>query len=147
MDAGNSLTLYDQNSAVIGTFKASTFTALLPATGSLTALDGTTYNTADYHGQPTGTTSTSGRLDSGEQFAYLNFVAGAGTTISKIVESETTSAVFESDNYSIISAAPTVNSTSHGNVVFVTAIPEPATWTLAVVAGGLVLFGVRRRAA
>ena len=63
VDAGNSLTLYDQNSAVIGTFKASTFTALLPATGSLTALDGTTYNTADYHGQPTGTTSTSGRLD------------------------------------------------------------------------------------
>ena len=148
VDAGNSLAIYDQDGGLLGTFNASTFSSLLPNTAgkTITALNGAIYNTTDYFGQPTGTVSTANRQNSGEQYAYLNFVGTGGTTISKIVESET-GAVFESDNYSTIIAAPTVNSTSHGNVVYVSSVPEPATWTLIAVAGGLAALGVRRRRA
>ena len=150
VDAGNSLTVYDQDGGLLGTFNASTFSTLLPNTAGtkITALNGSTYNTTDYYGQPTGTTTVTGLKDSNEQFTYLNFVGTGGTLIGKIIETENTTAIFESDNYSTIATAPTVNGTSHGNVVFVTTVPEPTSWTLTVLAAGLMAWvGVRRRRA
>ena len=132
VDAGNSLTFYDQNGVAIGTLNASTFTALLPktwhdsrrSTGRRTARP-------NYYGQPTGTTSRPLAVrTASEQYAYLNFVAQGTTTISKIVESENTSAIFESDNYSILATAPTVTNSSP--LVFVATIPEPAAWVMIV---------------
>lgn len=142
VDAGNSLTLYDQNNAVIGTFNAATFSQILPTSGTVKAVNGNTYNTANYYGQPTGTTSTANRQNAGEQYAYLNFVAQGATKISKIVESET-GATFESDNYSILSTAPTVSPSS--NLVFVTTVPEPSTWAMILGTGGLMMLTIGRR--
>ncbi len=144
VDAGNSITLYDQNNAAIGTFNAATFQQLLPNTAGtqITALNGTKYNTTDYFGQPTGTASVAGRQNTGEQYAYLNFVTDPGTKISKLVLKET-GAIFENDNHSILTTAPVVNGTS--NLVFVTSVPEPSTWALLAAAGGLMMLTIGRR--
>ena len=144
MDAGNSLSLYDQNNSLIGTFNAATFQALLPnTTGTqVTALNGAKYNTTDYYGQPTGT-GAAPTQNTGEQYAFLNFVAASGTTISKLVLNQGSSAVFESDNHAILTTAPTVNNTSP--VVFVAAVPEPSTVTFFAAAGGLMMVTIGRR--
>ncbi len=141
VDSGNSLSLYDQNNGLIGTFNASTFTNFLGANTNITAINGSSYATANYLGQPTGTSTTTGRLNNGQYYAYLDFIAASGTKISKIVISET-GATFESDNYAILTTAPT----ALGSFVPLGAVPEPSTWAFfAAASGAMVLTVVRRR--
>ena len=135
VDSGNSLSLYDQNNALIGTYNATTFSNLLPdnSTATVTAMNGNKYNTINYFGQPTGNASTDpvigDRLNNGQQYAYLNFIpggttaSGSPTEISKVVMTET-GATFESDNYAVLSTAAAALSS------FVPAgvVPEPSTW-------------------
>ena len=155
VDGGNSLTLYDQNNALIGTYNASTFSSLLPnnATSTITAINGTKYNTSSYIGQPTGnasTDTTTTRLNggsTGQQYAYLNFIpggttaSGAATEISKVVMSET-GATFESDNYAVL----TTTVSPLGSFVPAGTVPEPSSY--AMVGLGLAALGTvlgRRR--
>ncbi len=148
VDSGNNLSLYDQNNALLGTFNSSSFTQILGASTTVTALNGKTYNTADYNGQPTGTNAATptlaNRQNNGERYAFLNFVGTGGTTISKIVETET-GATFESDNYAVRSTAPTVDKNNNNSLVFVSAVPEPSAWAMIVAAAGLLLMTVGRR--
>ena len=152
VDSGNSATFYDQNGALLGTYNAATFSSLLPnnATSTVTAINGTTYNTINYFGQPTGNASTdptmSSRLNNGQQYAYLNFIPGgtaAGgvpTEIGKVVLKET-GATFESDNYAVLSSS----TAPLGSFVPAGAVPEPSAW--ATTFGGAALLGtvLRRR--
>ena len=112
LDANNALKIYTSTGIV--DFSASVLTNILPnnATSTVTAIDGTLYNTNQYYGQPTT------NLNPTEPYAYVSFFATAGTTISQVVLSQTTSAIFETDNYSIRTTAPTVNTT-------LVLIPEP----------------------
>ena len=146
VDAGNSASFYDQNGALLGTYNASTFSNLLPnnSTSTVTALNGTKYNTINYFGQPTGNASTdptmSDRQNNTQQYAYLNFIpggttaSGAATQISKVVLTET-GATFESDNYAVLSSA----TAALGSFVPAGVVPEPSTW--ATMFGGAVLLG------
>jgi len=139
VDGGNSLSIYDQNNALIGTFNAATFSSILPnnSTSTITAINGTKYNTQNYFGQPTGNAATTGtlanRADNSEQFAYLNFLPQNGAKISKVTINET-GATFESDNYAVLSTAPSALG-SFATLGTVGTVPEPSTW--AAVATGL----------
>ena len=146
VDNGNSLTLYDQNNNAIGTFNAGSFTSFLGGQTNVTALNGTSYPTANYKGQPTGTSTTNptnGRQDATEYFAYVDFIANSGTKISKIVLSESSGSTFESDNYAILTTAPA----AQGSFVYLTSVPEPSTWAFFAAAGGALVFTVLRRRA
>jgi hypothetical protein len=68
--------------------------------------------------------------DSGEPFAYLNFIWLAGTTFTSVVlaNSGTTASEFESDNWSVSSVAP---SSIPG--VVISGVPEPSS----LVPGGI----------
>ena len=149
VDAGNSLTLLDQNGLSIGTFNAATFQSLLPSktsTATITAVNGSKYNVADYFGRPTGTTDTTNRQNGDEQYAFLNFICDPGTKISKITLTEGNSAIFESDNHAILTTAPTVaNGTGGSPLVFVSAVPEPSTLSFFAAAGGLMMITIGRR--
>jgi hypothetical protein len=153
VDSGNSATFYDQNGNLLGTYNAATFSSLLPnnSSATVTAINGSTYNTLSYFGQPTGNATTDpvkgDRQNNGQQYAYLNFIPGGTTAgglpteIGKVVIQET-GATFESDNYAVLSSAPT----ALGSFVPAGVVPEPSTW--ATMFGGTVLLGaiLRRRA-
>ena len=116
VDSGNSASFYDQNGVLLGTYNAATFSNLLPDnnTSTVTAINGTTYNTINYFGQPTGNATTDpvigDRQNNSQQYAYLNFIpggtaaGGAPTEIGKVVLKET-GATFESDNYAVLSSS------------------------------------------
>ena len=115
LDANNGLKLYSGTTLLLD-FSATVLTALLPnnATSTVQAIDGTLYNTNQYYGQPVT------NLNPTEPYAYLSFFATGGTTISKVVLTEpTNTAIFETDNYSIRTIAPLVNTT-------LVLIPEPS---------------------
>ena len=151
VDNGNSATFYDQNGALLGTYNAATFSSLLPNnnTSTVTAINGTTYNTINYFGQPTGNASTDptigNRQNSGQQYAYLNFIpggttaGGAPTEIGKVVLKET-GAIFESDNYAVLASS----TTALGSFVPAGVVPEPSTWAT-MFAGAALLGTVLRR--
>jgi PEP-CTERM motif len=135
-DANNGLTFYD-GANVIGRFSTATILSLLQSP-TVTAVNGSTYQSSSYFGNPNNATQ-----DTSEHFAYVNFVASGGT-ISSIVfdNSGATGSGFENDNHSVYNGAVTIAPTA----VFVSTFstPEPATWALLL--GGLcVLAGVRWR--
>ena len=152
VDSGNSATFYDQNGTLLGSYNAATFSSLLPNsnTATVTAINGTKYNTISYFGQPTGNAATDptfgSRQNNTQQYAYLNFIpggttaGGAATKIGKVVLTET-GATFESDNYAVLSSA----TTALGSFVPAGVVPEPST--LAATLGGAALLGtaLRRR--
>ena len=143
VDNGNSLTLYDQNNNPIGTLNAASFANFLGGQTNITALNGSSYATANYLGRPTGTSTTTGRSDATEYFAYVDFIANSGTKISKIVLSQSSGSTFESDNYAILTTAPA----AQGSFVYLTSVPEPSTWAFFAAAGGGLVFTVLRRRA
>ena len=152
VDNGNSAAFYDQNGGLLGTYNAATFANLLPnsQTATVTAINGSTYNTINYFGQPTGVASTDptfgSRLNNTQQYAYLNFIpggttaGGAPTEIGKVVLNESNGATFESDNYAVLASAPT----ALGSFVPAGAVPEPSTWAT-MFAGAALLGTVLRR--
>jgi hypothetical protein len=110
-DANNTLTFYSGGTEVNQYTTSSLFSGL----------------SASYYGNP------NNGQDGGEPFAYINFNATGGTTITSVVISNngTTGTGFESDNWSIQS------------------VPEPSSFVMAgtaAVIGGLALVRRRRRA-
>jgi RHS repeat-associated protein len=104
-DTNNRIALYS-GSSLYGTFTtANLLTFLNNGSGTINAINGTTYETSAYFGNPN---ITSGTNDSGEPFAYVSF-AITGATITQIVfYNESTTTGFESDNHSVIFNGNTV---------------------------------------
>ncbi|MGA9671925.1 MAG: chitobiase/beta-hexosaminidase C-terminal domain-containing protein, partial [Terracidiphilus sp.] len=107
-DTNNRVALYS-GGKLYGTFStADLLTILNNASGKVTALSGSTYNTSAYFGNPN---LTAPNNDSGEPFAYVSFVI-TDATIDQIAFYNTTScstcSSFESDNHSVISSGNTV---------------------------------------
>jgi hypothetical protein len=104
-DAYNRVALYS-GSSLYGTFTtANLLTFLNNGSGTISAINGTAYETSAYFGNPN---LASGSNDSSEPFAYVSF-AITGATITQIVfYNDSTSTGFESDNHSVIFNGNTV---------------------------------------
>jgi hypothetical protein len=121
LDAGNQLQFYNGN-ALVYTFTSQN---LIDALGS--CANGHSGNA--YCGNP----STQYYNDSGELFAYVNFVDTIGT-FNKIVFTQNGGGGFESDNHAV----------AYNSALTASAAPEPASM-LIMGAGLLGLFAARRR--
>jgi hypothetical protein len=136
-DSFNVIELYSGNTLVLS-FSTSSLIAMLPrnATTKITAINGSQYNTINYYGQP------SSNSNSTEPYAYIHFVASGSTSFDKIVvrqSNATQNQIFESDNYSILTAAPTLPGT-----LVVVPIPEVSSGLM--LSGGLgTMLLLRRR--
>jgi hypothetical protein len=95
-DVNNSISFFE-NGTLLATFTTANIVSLLPNTsnGIVTAINGSTYNTKSYYGNPNNTTK-----DTGEPFAYVDVIAN-GLTFNQISFSNTLSTGFESDNHSV----------------------------------------------
>ncbi len=133
----NKVALYSQNTLVFE-FNTSTLLSFLPRnnTSTVTALSGATYRTIDYYGQPTTNANSS------EPYAYVHFVASGTTSFDRVVLTQGSSAIFESDNHSLSANAPLIP-TSLVQMSGPTLVPEPSTGLLTALALGTML--VRRR--
>jgi hypothetical protein len=131
-DAFNDIVISNLGVTVLTFDTATLLSKLNNGVGTVQALDGSLYNTANYFGKP-----VSGNNPT-QAYAYLHFIADAGITFDKIeLKQRTGSASFESDNHSLRATAPAVPTT------FVN-IPEPSSLLLSLsTLGGLML--VRKR--
>ncbi|MGB0065941.1 MAG: chitobiase/beta-hexosaminidase C-terminal domain-containing protein, partial [Terracidiphilus sp.] len=104
-DAYNRVALYS-GSSLYGTFSTADLLRFLNnGSGTITATNGSNYETSAYFGNPN---ITSGANDSTEPFAYVSFVV-TGATITQIAfYNDSTSTGFESDNHSAIFSGNTV---------------------------------------
>ena len=142
IDSGNNISFYDANNSLIGTFNAGTINTLFPnnTTSTVTAVNGTTYNTNKYYGQPTAATPPAASGNNAAQaYAYLHFFGQNGTTIKSVVFSESAGGNFETENDSVLTTAPTVD----GTFVSVGAVPEPGVGAT-IAAGCLGLLALSR---
>lgn len=101
-DANNSIKLYTGGTSgkLVGTFSTASLVAMLNnGSGSIQALDGSSYATCNYYGNPVRTTSTCG--GGREPFAYVHLVATGGLNFDTIVFSQGSSGGFEFDNMAI----------------------------------------------
>jgi hypothetical protein len=132
-DAANNIDLYD-GTTLVKTFSTGTLISMLPnnPTATIKAINGSTYQTQAYYGQPSTGSNAS------EAYAYLHFIANAGTTFNRVVLSQITTAgaIFENDNHSIRATAPVIPGT-------LVAIPEPDA--VGLLALGALLAARRRR--
>jgi hypothetical protein len=119
-DDQNRMSFYSGDT-LLGTFSSATIQSILGGT-NVTAVDGNTYLSADYRGQP-----ASPSTNSGENYAFVNFIADSGLTFNRIdFWNNNTGSGFESDNHTILTSG---TATRQGNMVFVTSVssaPEPA---------------------
>ena len=154
-DNNNGFTFYDESNNLIGRYTTAKLVAALKGgQGTVTAVNGTSYNTSFFYGKPTtGAVGTAQSTTTGntEPYGFLNFVVGGGTGTSgvkKIVfdNSGTTGTGFESDNHTISTVAQSVTG---GNYIFVGSTDTPEASTLALLSTGLPLlaggFAVRKR--
>jgi hypothetical protein len=126
-DNNNRMAFYN-NGAVLAIFSSTNIQTLL-ANPTVTAVNGSVYNTANYKGQPGNTT-----VNSGENYAFVHFLITGGA--DRIDFWNTGGSGFESDNHTLRVVAPTVTGSS---LVFVTtaSAPEPTTlWLLTL--GGII---------
>lgn len=119
-DANNSVAFYS-GSSLLGTLTAAQLSGGIPNNSQVVALNGGTYNTSQYYGNP-----NSGQ-DTSEVFTYVNIIA-SGVTFNRIVLSNNgqTGTGFETDNHTIYLGSVTVPT----NLAPLSTImaPEPATW-------------------
>ena len=134
----NKIALYSQNTLVFE-FNTSTLLTFLPRnnTSTITALSGATYRTIDYFGQPTSNSNSS------EPYAYVHFVASGATSFDRVVLTQGSAAIFESDNHSLSATTPLIP-TSLVQLSGPTLVPEPGTGLLSVLALGSMLMRRRR---
>lgn len=137
-DAGNLVELYSQGNLIL-TFNTGDLIAMLPRTEGvqIEAVNGNRYNTIDYYGQP----QSGGAINGHEPYAYVHFFATNGTTFDQIRFSQSTDAIFETDNHSIRATRPDVPD-SLVNITHL-AVPEPSGAVLA--AFSLCVLGFLRR--
>ena len=138
-DSNNELTFYN-GSALVGYYSTAKLTSLL-ANPTLTTVDGHTYQSSAYKGQPTTGANVA------EPYAFINFIYSGGT-FNKIVfgNSNSASTGFESDNHTIRTTAPIPD----GGFVYagIATVPEPGSVGLMAGCGvctTLFLFKRRRR--
>ena len=104
-DTNNRVALYS-GSTLYGTFSTASLLSLLNnGTGTITANNGTAYETSAYFGNPN---IASGANDSAEPFAYVSFVITGATIDTIAFYNASTGTSFESDNHSAIFAGNTV---------------------------------------
>ena len=142
-DANNGLTFYSGTTLLARISTNDILSLLSPATGKVTAIDGTKYNKSAYYGLPNGGTPTQ---DTAEPFAYVS-VLGIGSVFDRIVfdNSGSTASGFESDNHSVYTGSVTVpgpNVSVESIAVASTSVPEPESFAL--VGAGLLLAGTWR---
>lgn len=132
-DNNNGIAIYN-GATLLRRFSTATIRTMLSGP-TVTAIDSTVYNSSQYFGKPPAGTS-----NSGEPYAFLNFIASGGTFTSIVFDnSGSTGSGFETDNHTIRASSVTPN----GSFVFVsTSAPEPATWVLASL--GMIFLGRRR---
>lgn len=130
-DANNFIEFY-KNDVLVYTFSTASLLDILPQNTTVTAINGSVYNTNDYYGQPGTSNNTN------EAYAYLHFIATGGDSYDKLVLNQMSGTpIFENDNHSIIAVAPTITPSSP----LVGVVPEPSSALL----GMLGAFGLLRR--
>jgi len=137
-DANNGITLWKGNTQ-IAHLTTATITSML-SQSTVTAIDGTVYQSSKYFGKPN-TTNT----NTGEPYAFIHLIDTDGV-FDKVVfdNSGTTGTGFETDNHTIRTSAPT----PLGSFVSVGAVPSPVpeAGTMALIGTGLVgMIGIVRR--
>jgi hypothetical protein len=135
-DSNNGITFYS-NGTEFARFSTANILSLLSGS-TVTALNGSTYNSSAYYGNPNGTNE-----DSGEPFTYVEIVT-TGTTFDTVVldNSGTTATGFESDNDTVYFGSVAVP-TSDVFVSILTVVPEPSHYTMLL--GAVILFLVGAR--
>ncbi|MBB6052665.1 PEP-CTERM sorting domain-containing protein [Armatimonas rosea] len=129
-DNNNRMAFYKQG-AVLAIFSSANIQTLL-ANPTVTAIDGTVYNSSSYRGQPGNTT-----VNAGENYAFVHFLIAGGA--DRIDFWNTGGSGFESDNHTLRTTAPTVAGSS---LVFVTTTSAPEPSTLGLLALGAVIASV-----
>jgi len=143
-DAANQAQVFSDG-VLIATFTTSAITSFLK-TPTVTALNGTSYTSANYYGNPN--SGTFSGKDLSEDFAYVNLVA-TGFTFDEIVLTNATNSGFENDNNSVYDGALNIpqdyaSFVKVEDVTLLTQTPEPGT--LALFGSGLLgLAGFARR--
>ncbi|HWB05976.1 MAG TPA: PEP-CTERM sorting domain-containing protein [Verrucomicrobiales bacterium] len=119
-------------------FSLSTLLSLIPNDGQsvVTALNGATYLTDDYYGQP----ATGDNI--GQPYAYLHFTTDGTDVFDRIVLHHSDSQIFESDNHSILADLPVIPQSFVLVPEAAAPAPEPST---ALLLGGMGLFLLRRK--
>ncbi|MGO9229857.1 MAG: IPT/TIG domain-containing protein, partial [Bryobacteraceae bacterium] len=105
-DANNRVSLYS-GSTLYGTFSTADLLSFLKnGSGTITATNGTAYQTSAYFGNPN---IASGSRDATEPFAYVSFaISDATIDTLEFYNTSATGSSFESDNHSVISSGSTV---------------------------------------
>ena len=136
-DDNNRVSFYN-GASLLGTFSSLDIQALL-TNPTVTAVNGSIYNSPDYLGQP----GSGHTINNGENYAFVHFLITAGTDRIDFFNTNTGTG-FESDNHTIRTTAPNVAGSSLVFVTNLTVAPEPGTLALLLLgaAGGLV---VKRR--
>jgi len=125
IDANNGVSLYNDNTFLMR-ISGADLISLFSASATLTAQNGTTYQSSAYLGKP----GTNPRQNAGEYYAYTMFYA-SGLTFNRLVfdNSGTTSTGFEFDNFQTRSGLFTIpGSTVLLTQYQITAVPEPSVW-------------------
>jgi hypothetical protein len=134
-DPNNAIT-FVENGVALATFTTANLVALLPntPTGTVTAINGSIYNTVNYYGNPNTLN------DNTEPFAYVDVIA-TGLLFNEIIFSNPDSTGFESDNHSVatgVTGPPLADVTVQDVPLTADATPEPGTWSLLVVGIGAI---------
>jgi hypothetical protein len=137
-DNNNRMSFYN-GATLIGTFSTADVNGILSGP-TVTAINGSVYNSSDYLGQPANPT-----INTGENYAFINFIASGPTTFDRIEFYNTdVGSGFESDNHTILASGTAL---PDGTFVAVSSVgaPEPGSLALLGVSGLGVLIARRRR--
>jgi hypothetical protein len=131
-DAFNDIVISRLGTTLLTFDTATLLTKLNGGVGTVQAINGSLYNTADYFGKPVSNANPT------QAYAYLHFIAEAGVTFDKIeLKQRVGAASFESDNHSIRTTAPVVPGSLVG-------VPEPSSLLLSLSTLGSLML-VRKR--